>query len=255
MVQVIFPKRSSWGDEIFKLENGSQDDPAYVKIVESCGLAYFHKNPLVRFLFKKRIRTAYKILPKKQFKKLFDAGCGIGYFLPTLSRISEEVVGIDYHGEAIDLASILVDKLTLSNVKLQTGSLLSLPFRDALFDGIVSLSVLEHIEDLDAVFQELSRVARKDAEIVFGFPMEDSFGLFPFFEKLDHYTCFARHMQKMSRAKESVKNLKAESPGHVSNWKTIDDTMQKYFTVIKKSYLSILPGIGKIYAFRHVHKI
>jgi SAM-dependent methyltransferase len=47
----------------------------------------------------------------------------------------------------------------------------ALPFRDRSFDLVCAFDIVEHVEDDDAVFAELSRVARPGASVVLSVPL------------------------------------------------------------------------------------
>lgn len=51
----------------------------------------------------------------------------------------------------------------------------SLPFRDAVFDSVVSVYNLEHIDDLQAVFREIYRVLKRRGALLIGLPCEGGF--------------------------------------------------------------------------------
>jgi predicted SAM-dependent methyltransferase len=56
---------------------------------------------------------------------------------------------------------------------LRDASLFEMPFADGEFHGLVCLSVLEHIVELDAALDEFRRVIRPDGIAVVGFPVRN----------------------------------------------------------------------------------
>jgi ubiquinone/menaquinone biosynthesis C-methylase UbiE len=50
---------------------------------------------------------------------------------------------------------------------------LALPFEDENFDTIVSVSTLEHISNLDKAMHEMSRVLKKEGEVILSFPVRN----------------------------------------------------------------------------------
>jgi SAM-dependent methyltransferase len=54
------------------------------------------------------------------------------------------------------------------------GNVTTLPFRDAMFDGVVSLDVLEHVPDHRAALREIARVLKPSAAFVFTVPFYDA---------------------------------------------------------------------------------
>jgi 2-polyprenyl-6-hydroxyphenyl methylase/3-demethylubiquinone-9 3-methyltransferase len=58
-------------------------------------------------------------------------------------------------------------------VELSDASLLEIPFAADEFNALVCLSVLEHITELDAAFEEFVRVLRPGGVAVIGFPVRN----------------------------------------------------------------------------------
>jgi ubiquinone/menaquinone biosynthesis C-methylase UbiE len=111
--------------------------------------------------------------------KILDAGYGCGIMLPDLyRRLSDDgkLYGIDIHGEHDGVVQKMFtgENMNPEKVVLQDSSLTDLPFDDDSFDLVVSVSVLEHIkpELLEACLREIKRVAKKDADIILGFPTD-----------------------------------------------------------------------------------
>jgi SAM-dependent methyltransferase len=91
-----------------------------------------------------------------------DAGCGDGRFLaalPALGPIPSRVVGVDIADSILATARRAVDAAGL-DAELVRGNLESLPLKDAEFDLVVSIQVLEHLLDPAAGVRELARVLR-----------------------------------------------------------------------------------------------
>ncbi|MCI8544721.1 MAG: class I SAM-dependent methyltransferase [Bacilli bacterium] len=104
---------------------------------------------------------------KKHIKgrKILDAGCGSGKFLPLLERLVDEYVGIDLSEEQIKEAQKKINK---KNSILQVGDLEKLNFLDASFDVVISSWVLGTITDemkRKNVIDELKRVLKPNGTI------------------------------------------------------------------------------------------
>jgi SAM-dependent methyltransferase len=128
-----------------------------------------------------------------------DLGCGDGRF----SRIAfndEVTIGLDPWTGPVRIAG-RVGKY--KQVMQGTGD--RIPFSKGYFSSAVSNSVLEHIPDLDPVFQELSRVLKPGAPFIFCVPNEnfllnlsvsnwlDKVGLQKFADK---YRAFFNHISR-----------------------------------------------------------
>lgn len=97
---------------------------------------------------------------------ILDVAAGRGEFLRFVLRSLRTwngAAGID-----IDPASLTMAKENLGDlpVTLVTGSALSMPFPDHVFDTVTLSNSLHHIEDLEALFAELKRVCRTDGVLI-----------------------------------------------------------------------------------------
>jgi len=106
-------------------------------------------------------------------KSLLDVGCGNGVFLYLLKNKRSEIssVGLERSKMAIEIASKNFD------VEIIEGNISSLPFRDASFDCLTALEVIEHLpyEIYERVLGEFERVAKK--YIIISVPYEERRGL------------------------------------------------------------------------------
>lgn len=106
------------------------------------------------------------ILNQFDFKPpILDLGCGEGVF----ARISFGKGKIDV-GLDIDKKSARLAEKSGSYQKVVVAKGSKIPYPDNYFKTVVSNSVLEHIEDLDAVFNEVYRVLKKKGRFIFIVP-------------------------------------------------------------------------------------
>lgn len=128
---------------------------------------------------KARLYLALKCLNiKNKYQKLLDAGCGCGIFLPELSKHANDLYGIDIHDDNEQLYKMLKkENIDTNNIYLSKQSLESMNFKDDFFDGIVSISVLEHIKPniLPLVINEFYRILKKNGKLILGFPTRSIF--------------------------------------------------------------------------------
>lgn len=100
-----------------------------------------------------------------KWKKVLDAGCGSGKFLPLLESLSEKYVGIDLSENQIEEAK---KKRNKESSLLQVGDLECLSFANDTFDVIVSAWVLGTIIDIkkrEKAVEELKRVLKPNGVI------------------------------------------------------------------------------------------
>ncbi|MDZ4785759.1 MAG: class I SAM-dependent methyltransferase [bacterium] len=141
--------------------NGS-DDP----------LKYYYV-PLVSKLFISRINITLRLLNDLSFDKSLEIGYGSGVLLPTLSKLSNQVYGVDIGSDP----KFVVEQLKAlgCNPTLSTGIADKLLFEDNYFDLVVAVSVLEHIKDIEPFLTEIHRVIRPGGFLLVGMPAVNSF--------------------------------------------------------------------------------
>jgi 2-polyprenyl-3-methyl-5-hydroxy-6-metoxy-1,4-benzoquinol methylase len=105
------------------------------------------------------------ILPDVRNKKVLDAGCGPGVFCEWLLDNGAQVTAIDYSSEMINIVKQkFPEKVKLYNTDLnQPLNFLG----NEEFDIIICTMVLLHIDDLNPVFSEFSRVLKDQGVLVF----------------------------------------------------------------------------------------
>ena len=105
-------------------------------------------------------------------RRVLDAGCGIGYGAAILDRAgARQVTAVDIAEPIIEVAKQSVP----DTVRCDVGDLVSLSYPNASFDLVVCLEVIEHVEDRDAVLDELKRVMSPDAFLLVSSPNRDRY--------------------------------------------------------------------------------
>lgn len=110
-------------------------------------------------------RYLYPQLQQKNYRKIFDCGCGTGRLAHWLRQQfpEAEICGADFSEGMLKKA---LEKDSSSRINWHYADLNQrFPFTDGLFDLITSTLVIEHINALDNYFAEIKRVAAPGAEI------------------------------------------------------------------------------------------
>lgn len=124
--------------------------------------------PLVRRLYRHRLRMALKLLGNKKYNRLLEIGYGSGVFLPALRGRCAELYGIDRHKGRKKVTEMMAREGI--DGRLYEGDISHLEFPRGFFDAVVCMSTLEHLHGLEGPLQEVKRVLSKEGKAVFGFP-------------------------------------------------------------------------------------
>lgn len=114
----------------------------------------------------RRIELVYgELLPSSLYgKRLLDAGCGSGWFSRAAHQRGARVTSLDVGVE------LLNETLRKAPVTAVIGDALTLPFRDASFDIVVSSEMIEHTVKPAQAVREMGRVLKPDGTLVLTCP-------------------------------------------------------------------------------------
>lgn len=104
-------------------------------------------------------RILYRQTANVTNKILLDVGCGGGILAEEFAELGMSVTGIDPSASSVETARRHADQSGLS-IRYHVGAGEQLPFADASFDYVSCCDVLEHVEDVNAVLAEISRVLK-----------------------------------------------------------------------------------------------
>lgn len=93
-------------------------------------------------------------------RKILEIGCSTGFNCIALSQLfpTAEIYGIEPDGEAVLVANSMAMAADIGNIHFHEGVGEDLPFEKPEFDLIICLTVIEHVEDVEAVIAEICRV-------------------------------------------------------------------------------------------------
>lgn len=105
-------------------------------------------------------RTALKpIFNECRGARVLDVGCGVGRWSSRLLKVGADVTGIDVSENMVKEASSRLRSQN-SDAKLLISAAARLPFRDSVFDRVLSVTVLQHIVDEDELTRSVSELTR-----------------------------------------------------------------------------------------------
>jgi 2-polyprenyl-6-hydroxyphenyl methylase / 3-demethylubiquinone-9 3-methyltransferase len=87
--------------------------------------------------------------------RVLDVGCGGGLIANDLARRGHAVVGVDIAPEALEVAA---RHDATGRARWVRADARELPFDNASFDAVCAMDFLEHVEPIDGVLREASRV-------------------------------------------------------------------------------------------------
>lgn len=148
---------------------------------------YTNTNPIVREIFWRRLDRLISLY-NFSGKTVLDFGCGEGALLPTLSKISDKVYGIDMNAKA---AKQIVEMYKLSNVDIINADINNYKF-DISFDAVICADVLEHFKDLSVPISYIRNVLNRKGNLLISVPSENFLyvvgrAVFGFTKPEDHY--------------------------------------------------------------------
>lgn len=113
-------------------------------------------------------RLAYfdRVIPDWSRRRVLDLGCGGGFMAEVLARRGAEVVGVDPCGVAIEAARAHAHASRLT-IEYRVGRGEAVPVETGSVEIVVCVDVLEHVDDLDRVLREISRVLQPGGLFLF----------------------------------------------------------------------------------------
>ena len=167
-------------------------------------------NPVTTAVFLRRLRKSLA-LAEERYETVLELGTGCGILLPTLSRNSRTVFALDIEDRFAGLRN-LCSKEGLGNVNFMRGDITALPLNGKKFDLVIAVSILEHVHNLDKVFDSVKGVLSEGGEFLAGYPVEG----------------FLTNMAfRLSGLKKLV------DTAHVSDYRDIRQAIRKNFNVRK----------------------
>lgn len=91
--------------------------------------------------------------------KILDVGCGGGLLSEEFAKKGAKVIGIDISVNSLKIAKIHASKNNLSII-YKKGYAENIPAKDNTFDVVICADCLEHVDNLEKVISEVSRVLK-----------------------------------------------------------------------------------------------
>jgi 2-polyprenyl-3-methyl-5-hydroxy-6-metoxy-1,4-benzoquinol methylase len=120
-----------------------------------------------------RYLNAVNLLAASQEELVLDAGSGEGVAALLCCRRGARAVAVELDSEACRLGEEIRARegFSAAQLRFERQSLYQLSFEDSSFDGILSLEVIEHMDDVARYLAELRRVMKPGRKIVISTPL------------------------------------------------------------------------------------
>ncbi len=123
------------------------------------------------YLYTSSMRNEVVKLLRRNCGNVLDVGCGTGYTTCGLlqSRDCSKVSAIDQNPRQLKIAAkkLISRKARLSLFRAEA---LTLPFKDEVFDAVVSVGVIEYFPKPEKTLQEVARVTKPGGRVIIGGP-------------------------------------------------------------------------------------
>lgn len=134
-----------------------------------------------------------------------------------------------------------------------------LPLKSEIFDFVNCSHLLEHVTNPNRVLQEIKRVAKKDAAIVFKFPKPAFANNAKFYLYFLMFSFFPFSLQVVITVLKDCREILRRDVGRVHRWVITPKLIEKYFKVNQiEEYLSVckmLVILNKRFGVRHVPQL
>ena len=130
---------------------------------------YYSSNPIVAWLFHKRLNLAVSLLRKTGARNIVDVGCGDGSLIALLQDENyqyDHLYGVDLN------PGVLTLKEKFSNCHLEVQYIMNLTLPQKYFDTVLCLDTLEHIKNIDYAIEELKKIIVPEGHLITSEPVE-----------------------------------------------------------------------------------
>jgi ubiquinone/menaquinone biosynthesis C-methylase UbiE len=100
-------------------------------------------------------------------KRVADLGCGTGSYLIPLSKITKEIVGVDFSQEMLNTLQAKLESQPRNNIRIYRENIKNMSLGTGAFDVVYSVATLYHVPEVEKVILEMNRILRKGGIAVF----------------------------------------------------------------------------------------
>jgi 2-polyprenyl-3-methyl-5-hydroxy-6-metoxy-1,4-benzoquinol methylase len=115
-----------------------------------------------------RLQRVYEMIGDRAAGRVLDIGCGPGITVEHLVTRGFEVYGVDISAEMVRECQKQFGHMPAAH--FSTGNIEALEFQDAFFDVVLSMGVVEYVDDDAVAVKEMVRVTKPGGVIVVTLP-------------------------------------------------------------------------------------
>ncbi len=128
------------------------------------------RNGYARSVDRHQLEAIQGIVADISPERVLEIGCATGKLLSHFEAMGIQAVGLEMSLSALRKSD--------GHSPVVQGSGTQLPFADEAFDLVVANHVIEHVPDISAFMDEVTRVTRTDGRVFLSYPQEPVRGLF-----------------------------------------------------------------------------
>ncbi len=138
----------------------------------------------IRSMYFKKILKSH--LSQKNFKKILDAGCGIGVYSFLLAKTfpQAKITGIDIDKNKLKSCEDIANELKFKNAEFSYSDVLKLP--EIKYDLLVNIDVLEHVKNYELALNNFYNALNKSGYLYIHVPQSNQKRIFGFFKDWHH---------------------------------------------------------------------
>ena len=115
----------------------------------------------IKEVYQAEERVLLSLVSDVKQRKILDVGCGTGRYTKRFENLESSVVGIDISSKMIRQA-----KAKTKRASLVIADASHPPFKDELFDTVLSTLMLNHMKDLNPFLAEIVRTCHSEGELI-----------------------------------------------------------------------------------------
>jgi ubiquinone/menaquinone biosynthesis C-methylase UbiE len=153
VVKGHFSRRSEYWDSLYNDSDGKQT--------------------FTKFELRRRKEIVFNFIEKinsEKINRVLDLGCGAGQYLAQLYSMDFECFGVDISEEMLKITRQKFISHKINNVTLLNSDCYKLPLEDNYFDLIISIGVLEYLDNEKRALLEMKRIIKSGSFIIVTFP-------------------------------------------------------------------------------------